>query len=382
MGADLNAPYGGALVQRIVPRASVRAEGAPVLTVDEIVESDLLNLATGAFSPLDGFMDLKTLESVCTSSRLAAGGLPWTIPVVFDLTEEQRLLIKDAPLVVLKSASTGREFGTIAPAQIYPHDKDMRIAATFGTSDESHPGVKLVRGMGPHLLAGRIAVFEDALSKDALAHPAGVRARLKELGLTKVAGFQTRNVVHRAHEYLQRVALEVCGGLLVHPVVGWKKPGDFRPEAVRRGYEEFIRSFYPADKVLLAFLNVAMRYAGPKEAVFHAIIRKNYGCSHFVVGRDHAGVGGFYNTYAAHAIFDTLPPLGIEILRLREPFYCFKCDGLATDNTCGHGEADRDYISGTKVRKILTGGGDPAHHIFRKEVLHSLQELRGGLFYD
>ncbi len=381
MGAELNTPYGGVLVRRLAAPGSIKLDGLPVLEMDDIVESDFLNIAVGAFSPLEGFMDSKTLASVCSSNKLP-NGLPWTIPIAFALTDEQRAAVGKAKLVALKTAA-GKVAGVLEPSEIYPHDKAARILATFGTSDEKHPGVKVVSGQGPWLIAGKITAFEDALSTDPLAYPAGVRARLAEMGLTKVAGFQTRNVVHRAHEYLQRVALEVCGGLLVHPVVGWKKSGDFRPEAVRRGYEEFIRGFFPAKKVLLAFLKVAMRYAGPKEAVFHAIIRKNYGCTHFIVGRDHAGVGGYYGTYAAHEIFDTLPPLGIEILRLREPFYCAKCDGVATDNTCGHAEGDREYISGTKVRGILTGGGDPAHHIFRTDVLNSLRPLKeSGLFFD
>lgn len=379
----LNAPYGGTLVQRVVPRGSVRTEGLPTLVVGAIVESDLFNLATGAFSPLDGFMNARTLETVFASSRLSDGGLPWTIPIVFDVTDDQKLAIGGAPLVLLKSEATGKIVGTIKPEEVFPHDKERRIAATYGTSEERHPGVKLVRGMGAHLLAGKVSVFEDALSADPLSSPSGVRARLEKMGLTKVAGFQTRNVVHRAHEHQQRVALEVCGGLLVHPVIGWKKPGDFRPEAVRAGYEAFIRAFFPQDRVLLAFLNLAMRYAGPKEAVLHAIVRKNYGCSHFVVGRDHAGVGGFYGTYAAHEIFETLPGLGIEILRLREPFFCAKCEGIATDRSCGHAESDRERISGTKVRGILGGGVDPGHHIFRTEVLRSLDKLKkDGLFYE
>lgn len=381
MSGTLNAPYGGVLVNRIAAPGSIPLAGKPALVMDDIVESDLLNIAVGAFSPLEGFMDSKTLASVCASNRLP-DGLPWTIPIAFALTDDQRAAVGQAALVALKSTA-GKIVGVIEPSEIYAHDKVGRIMATFGTSDESHPGVKVVSGMGPWLMAGKVTVFEDALSPDPLAYPAGVRARLAEMGLHKVAGFQTRNVVHRAHEYLQRVALEVCGGLLVHPVVGWKKSGDFRPEAVRRGYEEFIKGYFPAKKVLLAFLKVAMRYAGPKEAVFHAILRKNYGCSHFIVGRDHAGVGGFYGTYAAHEIFDTMPPLGIEILRLREPFYCVKCDGVATDNTCGHAESDREYISGTKVRGILTGGGDPAHHIFRTTVLDSLRPLKeSGLFFE
>jgi sulfate adenylyltransferase len=379
---SLNAPYGGVLVDRIVDRSAVNLDCLPELAIDDIAESDLVNIAVGAFSPLEGFMGAKTLASVLERSLLPVG-LPWTIPIALALDEAQRRMIGDASRVALRSAESGRIVGVIEVDEIYPHDKETRIAGTFGVADDAHPGVRVVRAMGPWLLSGKVWAFRDALSDDPLAYPRGVRARLTEMGLTRVAGFQTRNVVHRAHEHLQRIALEVCGGLLVHPVVGWKKAGDFRPEAVRRGYEAFIRDYYPSSKVLLAFLKVAMRYAGPKEAVFHAIIRKNYGCSHFIVGRDHAGVGGYYDTYAAHKIFEALPPLGIEILRLREPFFCFKCDGLATDYTCGHSDADREYISGTKVRKILVEGSDPAHHIFRADVLDSLRPLKEtGLFYD
>lgn len=383
MSSGLNKPYGGALVQRLTHRLEASEAKYPVIQVNSITESDLMNLATGAFSPLDGFMDSETFESVCRSSRLPGSNLPWTIPIVFEITEEQKREISGASVVALRSETTGEFVGTIAPSEIYPHDKELRISCTFGVSDEKHPGVKLVLMAGPHLLAGKISVFREALSTDALAYPQGVRAELERMGLRKVAGFQTRNVVHRAHEYLQRVGLEICDGLLVHPVVGWKKSGDFKAEVVRHCYRAFIDSTYPKDRVLLAFLNVAMRYAGPREAVFHAIVRKNYGCSHFIVGRDHAGVGGFYGTYAAHEIFDSLPDLGIAILKLREPFYCGKCGGIATDKTCGHAESAREYISGTKIRKILTEGVDPAGHIFRAEVLESLASFqKEGLFYE
>ena len=383
MSTRLNAPYGGTLIQLLKPRASLAIAGLPVLTLNSVIESDVLNIGVGSFSPLTGFMGSKDFQSVCQSMRLVESALPWTIPIVFDLTEEQKRSIEGARIVVLKSATSGELIGAITPSEIYVHDKDLRIRSTYGVSDDAHPGVKLVRGMGPWLLAGEVTVFNEALPADPLAQPAAVRARLAEMGLSRVAGFQTRNVVHRAHEYLQRVALELCDGLLVHPMVGWKKSGDFKPEVVRHAYRSFIDAYYPKNRALLAFLQVAMRYAGPKEAVFHAIIRKNFGCSHFIVGRDHAGVGGYYGMYAAHEIFDSLPDLGITILKLRGPFYCSKCETIATDHSCGHDDSVRDFISGTAIRKILTEGSDPSNYIFRKEVLESLKLFaKEGFFYD
>jgi len=395
MAPGLNCPYGGTLIHRVVPRpestftsqAQPGGRGpdadAPVLDISAVAESDLFNLATGAYSPLTGFMGQKDFEAVCREGRLTGSGLPWTIPIVLEITQAERTRIARASSVALRSSSTGTTVGVIHPSEIYRHDKALRILGTFGVDDPSHPGVQLVSATGPFLVAGEIEAYAEALSPDPLAYPSGVRARLETMQAHSVAGFQTRNVVHRAHEYLQRVALEICGSLLVHPVVGWKKIGDFKADVVRHCYRRFMDAYYPSDRTLLAFLNVAMRYAGPKEAVFHAILRKNFGCSHFIVGRDHAGVGGFYDPYAAHRVFDGLEDLGIEILRLREPFYCRSCDQVATDRTCGHAYAEREYISGTKIRALLAGGADPASHIFRPEVLASLNELKDqGLFYE
>jgi sulfate adenylyltransferase len=376
MKTSLNEPYGGALVQRVTPKTSLTGKDWPVLSVNSITESDFFNICVGSFSPLCGFMGAADFESVCRHNRLAShGNLTWTIPIAFDITEAEYQIVKKNQRVFLKSATNGNLIGFIEPSEIYVHDKSLRIQGTYGVNDPEHPGVKLVQDMGPYLVAGKVTAFEDALAQDPLAYPSGVRARLTEMGISRVAGFQTRNVPHRAHEYLQRVALEVSEGLLVHPVVGWKKQGDFRPEAVKTAYTNFINSYYPRNNVLLAFLNLAMRYAGPKEAVFHAIVRKNYGCSHFVVGRDHAGVGGFYDAYAGHDLVKSLPPLGIDILCLREPFYCAKCEGLASDRSCGHESSYREYISGTKIRRILSKGNDPSHHIFRNEVLESLKSM-------
>lgn len=376
----MNEAYGGVLVQRLVESAQFKEKPWPTLLVNDVVQSDIFNIATGAFSPLTGFMGSEDFKSVCKASCLKSG-LTWTIPIVFEINEDEKKRIFGASNVFLKSSTKNRLIGFISPTEIYTQDRALRISGTYGVSDPQHPGVQWVNTSAPYLLAGEVTAFADALEEDPLMYPSGIRKRLKDLNLSTVAGFQTRNVVHRAHEYLQRTALELCDGLLVHPVVGWKKKGDFKPEALKHAYRTFIDSYYPRERVLLAFLNVAMRYAGPKEAVFHAIIRKNYGCSHFIVGRDHAGVGGFYGAYDAHQIFDRLSPLGIEILRLREPFYCKRCECIASDKTCGHLEGDREYISGTRIRKILTEGEDPSHFIFRREVLAALKDFDSKEFF-
>lgn len=381
---ELNRPHGKNLVNRITDESAVKKQNLPILRVGQIVESDFLNIATGVFSPLTGFMGKMDFESVCHSSRLQDPHLVWTIPITFDVDQADLNVIASHSKVLLQSENTGRLIGYIEPLEVYANDKNLRIRSTFGTEDDSHPGVAQVLNMKPHLLAGKITAFREALEPDPLSYPDGVRKRLQEMGLKTVAGFQTRNVVHRAHEYLQRIALEICDGLLIHPVVGWKKSGDFRLEVVKDVYERFIADFYNPQSAVLAFLNVAMRYAGPKEAVFHAIIRKNYGCSHFIVGRDHAGVGGFYDKYAAHRIFDSLPDLGITILKLCGPYYCRKCGLIVTEKTCGHDLKEHEEISGTKVRDIISRGQDPQHHFLRQEVLDYLEPFRreGKVFYE
>lgn len=374
----LNAPYGGSLISRIEPRKKHESvlSTLPALRASQVVHSDLLNIANGSFSPLTGFMGKAEIESVCLQMRLSSGE-PWTIPIVFELTEEEKNLIGNAERIAIRAYNSEELIGIVEIKSLFAYDKEARILGTFGTTDATHPGVNLVSKAGPYALSGTVIAFAEAYENAFMntKSPKEVREALEKMNLLSIAGFQTRNVIHRAHEYLQRVALEVCGGLLVHPVVGWKKSGDFRPEAVRGAYTKFIDAFYPKEKVRLEFLNIAMRYAGPKEAVMHAIIRKNYGCSHFIVGRDHAGVGGFYSSYAAHEIFDQIPHLGIEILRLREPFYCKKCGSVATDRTCGHAESDREFISGTKVRKILSSKSEPSSDIFRPEVLEYLRHF-------
>lgn len=379
----LNRPYGGELVQRVVSRLDRTAAGKTVLSINPLLEMDLMNIAMGAFSPLTAFMSSEDFTAVCRGNGLAANGLTWTIPIVFDISEEERRQVRIGEEIILRSEMTNDLVGFIVPSEVYPHDKNLHIESTFQVGSLDHPGVRLVKGMKPYLLAGEVFAFSEAIDTASLFFPRQVRERLDSMGLSEVAGFHTRNVVHRAHEYLQRVALELTGGLLIQPIVGWKKSGDFRTEVIHHAYARFIDDYYPKGRVLLAFLKTPTRYAGPKEAVFHAIIRKNFGCSHFIVGRDHAGVGSFYGAYDAHRIFDRLPHLGIEVLRLREPFYCRRCEAVASDATCGHGPEDRSYISGTEIRNCLLNGVSPGRQIFRPEILEELRRFsKADLFYD
>ena len=380
----LNSPYGGVLVRRFsAPKDDEEINSSNSLIVSEIIESDLWNIATGAFSPLQHFMGERDFLSVCQNMRLDDSKLSWTIPIVLDLSEDEKDRISGKPKVYLISQKAGQPIGFIEPEDIYRHDRDLHLRSVFGTTDKNHPGVNVVTQMKSYLLGGRVHAFEHAFLDQSLPTPIVIRRILEEKGLSRLAGFQTRNVVHRAHEYLQRVALEAVGGILIQPVVGWKKKGDFKPDVIKKTYGHFIESYYPKDRALLAFLNLAMRYAGPKEAVLHAIVRKNFGCSHFIVGRDHAGVGEFYDKYSAHNIFELIDDIGIQILKLREPYYCLKCSTITSDNACNHEENVKEYISGTKIRAILKSGSDPAGQIFRKEVLDILNTIpRENLFYE
>jgi 3'-phosphoadenosine 5'-phosphosulfate synthase len=349
---------------------ALRAEARtlPRLEVGQRELSDLFMLATGALAPLDSFMDQEDYESVVSTGRLA-GGHPFTIPIVLRAesapkAERIALVIGDQPAAIL----------TVNSAFETSHDIEARNV--YGTEDDAHPGVRVLKE------SGRWAISGDVI---ALAHPTSgfpeydltpvqVRAVKAERSWKTMVGFQTRNPVHRAHEYLQKVALESVDGLLLHPLVGETKSDDI-PAAVRMScYEELLRGYFPPDRVLLATNPAWMRYAGPKEAVFHAIVRRNYGCTHFIVGRDHAGVGTYYDTYAAHRIFDAYTPdeLGIEILRFEHTFYCEACGGMASTRTCPHPADRHRTLSGTAVRKLLAEGRDLPEEFTRPEVARVL----------
>ena len=350
--------------------AELRAEARrlPQLQVGQRELSDIFMLGAGALSPLDGFLGREDYESVVAQGRLA-GGAPFTIPIVLrtddvPAADQVGLFIGDKPVGILEIA------------EAYEADPGREALAVYGTDDDAHPGVRLLKDSGRWAVGGAVIALARPTSgfPDYDLTPAQVREVKAQRGWRTMVGFQTRNPVHRAHEYLQKVALESIDGLLLHPLVGETKSDDI-PAAVRmRCYEELLAGYYPADRVLLSTNPAWMRYAGPKEAVFHAIVRRNYGCTHFIVGRDHAGVGSYYDTYAAHRIFDDYTPgeLGIEILRFEHTFYCSACGGMASTRTCPHPKELHQTLSGTAVRKLLDEGADLPPEFTRPEVARVL----------
>jgi sulfate adenylyltransferase len=337
---------------------------------------ELEKLGLGTFAPLQGFMNEDEVRSVANDMRLPSGEV-YPIPVVLDLSADEARRLRGVPRVSL--TFQGVEVGELSPESFFQPDKADLAKNVFGTDDIDHPGAAHLMSQGEIFVGGAITL-KQRVELDISAYeltPEQTKAKFSELGWKSIIGFQTRNVPHRAHEYLHRVGLETSDGLFVQPLVGRKKKGDYTPEAVIRGYQALVEGFFPANRVVLGILSTAMRYAGPREAVFHAIIRRNYGCTRFIVGRDHAGVGSYYGKYDAHDLtrrFDG--ELGIEVVRLNGPYYCRRCDGIVTEHTCPHPKTEPSAvreISGTDMRAILVDGKAPEPHIMRPEVVASLK---------
>jgi sulfate adenylyltransferase len=363
-------PHGGELVDRTGERPDdVEALKVVMLTSREV--SDLDMIASGALSPLHGFMGREDYERVVDEMRLASG-LPWALPVC--------LAVDEAPQGdrVALADESGRLLGVLDVAETYDYDKRGEAENCFRTTDEAHPGVARLYAQKPKYLAGRVTVFErpEPAFPELALDPRDTRAAIAERGWKRVVGFQTRNPIHRAHEYLTKVALETVDGLLVHPLVGDTK-GDDVPADVRVDcYRTLLDGYYPDNRVLLSAFPAAMRYAGPREAIWHAICRKNYGCSHFIVGRDHAGVGDYYGTYDAQLIFDEFEPheLDIEPMFFEHSFWCRVCGSMASAKTCPHDKEHHVFLSGTKVRELLAAGEVPPEEFTRAEVAEVLIE--------
>ena len=361
-------PHGGELVDRTGPRPDDldRLEQL-ALTSREL--SDLDMLASGSLSPLEGFMGREDYEKVIEEMRLS-NGLAWALPVC--------LAVDDAPggdRVALADGE-GRVLALLEVDDVYQYDKEREAERCFRTTDEAHPGVARLFAQKPRYLAGRVTIFErlEPSFPELAMDPAETRVAFAERGWKRVVGFQTRNPIHRAHEYLTKGALETVDGLLIHPLVGETKSDDV-PVATRvECYRVLLEGYYPQDRVVLSAFPAAMRYAGPREAIWHAICRKNYGCSHFIVGRDHAGVGDYYGTYDAQLIFDEFEPheLDIEPMFFEHAFYCRRCGQMATPKTCPHGGDDHVFLSGTKVRDLLAAGELPPVEFSRPEVAEVL----------
>lgn len=378
--SDVIRPHGGTLVDRVLRgemRAAVRerAEAMPKVSLDPMGLSDLELVATGALSPLTGFMRKADYDRCVDEMRLTSGVI-WSMPITLAVDEDQAALFQEGQEIAL--CEEDQVLAVMEVSQIYPYDrpvKEHEAREVYRTTEEAHPGVSRLYGRGDVLLGGDLWLVDwpSAMRTEfpELRHtPTQARRMFARRGWRSVVGFQTRNPIHRAHEYLQKTALEIVDGLFVHPLVGETKEGDIPADVRIASYQTILRDYYPAERVLLGVFPAAMRYAGPREALFHAIARKNYGCTHFIVGRDHAGVGGYYGTYDAQDIFDQFPreEIGITPFKFEYAFFCKKCGAVVSAKTCPHDQEDWIYLSGTQVREMLRRGEMLPEEMTRPEV--------------
>lgn len=338
------------------------------VTINEETLQDIINIETGLLAPLTGFMGEADFRGVVDHCRLADGQV-FPLPITLDVPSGQFEQLRPGDMLTLDYA--GKSVAELdVESKFAMTDED--ISTVFRTSEGAHPGVRKERERSACRVGGPVRLTDRTLLADALK-PEDTRRVFMEKGWKTVVGFQTRNPIHKAHEHIQRIGLEVCDGLFINPIVGWKKTGDFTQEAVMAAYRRMIEEFYPQGRVHIAGLKTQMRYAGPREAVFHAIIRRNLGCTHFIIGRDHAGVGGYYGAYDAHALARELEPeLGIQLLLTREPYFCKKCGQIVTDKHCAHYETDRVEISGTIIRKYISDGYIPDEIMLRREIFDAI----------
>jgi sulfate adenylyltransferase len=377
----LIAPHGGELIlnmarDRELAALRERANSLPQVQVSSRQLADLEMLANGAYSPLNGFMNRNDYIGVVNEMHLS-NGLPWTVPITLSVSAEQAATLREGSQIALIDAQDALQ-AIMTIEDKFGYNKQLEANNVYRTTEQAHPGVYVLYQQGDVLLGGSVRVIamqQQSFSQYRLT-PSQSRQMFLDRGWKRVVGFQTRNPVHRAHEYIQKCALETVDGLFLHPLVGDTKGDDIPAEVRMRCYEVLLENYYPFDRVILGVLPAAMRYAGPREAIFHALMRKNYGCSHFIVGRDHAGVGNYYRSYDAQHIFSEFDPakLGITPMFFDHTFFCRACDSMASEKTCPHGSDQHVTLSGTKVRQMLQAGEMPPREFSRTEVAKVLIE--------
>jgi sulfate adenylyltransferase len=374
-------PHGGQLIDRSLSGKELKEARAGIAKMKSLARksmsiTDVRNIGHGRYSPLTGFIGRNDLESVLMRARLA-NGVVWTVPILLDVSEPEADGLKEGEDVCLKDES-GKAIAVLRLEEKYSYPKQEIAKAVFGTDDLEHPGVRSTMEMKDVFLAGDIHLVDDSrepFPKYNL-YPTETRRVFEERGWKTIAGFQTRNAPHLGHENMQKTVLSLVDGLLIHPVIGKKKKGDFKDEVILKCYDVLLDNYFPKDRVLLSILPMEMRYAGPREAIHHAIIRKNHGCTHLIVGRDHAGVGDYYHPEAAIEIFDEFDDLEIRPITIRGDFFhCKKCRRLESERTCPHGDDQKIKFSGTVIRKMLVEGGTPPPELIRPEVFEAQKQI-------
>ena len=368
-------PHGGKLVTRHIEK-QIDTSGIPTYEINTNLSEDILNIANGVFSPLEGFLINNDLENVIADKRLG-DDTPWTIPIVLDFSKEELDELKAGDTILLHNSESGVQ-ATLDIEDIFKYNKKTLADSIYTTQDTAHPGVNNIQHMKEHLLGGKITLLKSETREfdNYNLTPQETRVLFKEKGWKEVVAFQTRNPPHIGHEYVQKTALTFVDGIFINPIIGKKKPGDFKDEVILASYETLMQHYYLKERSVMSILRTSMKYAGPREAIHHAIMRKNFGCTHFIVGRDHAGVGNYYGPYDAHDIFNEFPDLGIIPIFFRSFSRCTKCGSVVNDKICPHDQKYHINFSGKKIRELLNEGKVPPEDMMRKEVAETILKYK------
>lgn len=365
-------PHGGKLISRHAKKTPAGIDELPKLEINTNIAEDIINIANGVFSPLTGFFSHNDLDAVVKHKRLSSD-IPWTIPVLFDIDSSN---ISSGDTILLTNEEAGVK-ALLDVEEIYNYDRKTLAQEIYTTTDTDHPGVSAINNLKQQFIGGDVMLIESKKRPFDSYHltPQETRILFNEKRWKEIAAFQTRNPPHLGHEYVQKTALTFTDGIFVNPLIGKKKSGDFKDEVILRSYETLMKHYYLHDRSVMSILRTSMKYAGPREAVHHAIMRKNFGCTHFIVGRDHAGVGNYYGPYDAHEIFDEFPDLGITPIFFRSFSRCTKCDSIVNDKICPHDQEYHINFSGKKIRALLIEGKIPPEDMMRKEVAEAILQF-------